>query len=75
MPPAVELLAAQQLPESTVDAMTQLLDAECELGKFRAPLSVRDEAARESVLALFAVADKALCGVPCRITAATGSLS
>lgn len=75
VPPAVEQLAYRLLPESTLQAMVDLTDAKCELGRVRLPLSVEDEGDRESVLAVCAVADKTLCSVPCRITAATGSLS
>lgn len=75
VPPAVEQFVYRSLPESTLTAMFDLVDAKRELGRVSLPLSVEDEGDRESVLAVCAVADKVLCSVPCRITAATGSLS
>ncbi|MFZ3592241.1 hypothetical protein [Streptomyces sp. BH104] len=79
-PSAVQAFTFRQTPESVLDDVFRLDDAERELSRIRVsfdgrPLGVEDEGDREGMLAIHADATKHLAKIPARIGSHVGSLS
>ncbi|MFF2475144.1 hypothetical protein [Streptomyces sp. NPDC058066] len=66
---------AQRTPESVLEDVFRLDDAERELARFRAPLDVEGKGDREEILAIHAAASKQLAKLPARVGSYLGSLS
>ncbi|MFD7185546.1 hypothetical protein ACFV90_36990 [Streptomyces sp. NPDC059904] len=64
-----------QTPEPVLAAIYDVDDAERELARFRAPLSIEDQGDRESVLAIHAKASKTLARIPARLGSHLRSLA
>ncbi|MFF1684659.1 hypothetical protein [Streptomyces sp. NPDC058254] len=74
-PSAVQVFVFRQTPESILEQVFRLDDAERELARFRAPFGVEDQGDREELLAIHAEARKQLGKLPARVGSHLRSLS